>query len=101
MRKSSRFVTRVISGQTLLLPLFGGDEGRCLYQLSETAAFLWEQMQGAFTEASLAARLLEAFDATAEQAHRDVRALVGDLRQLGALEDAAQSERDETAMRAR
>ena len=86
MRRSSRFVARTISDQTILLPLLPGEEGKWLYEFNESAAYLWDQMTGNFTEAELVVKLTSRFAIDSEAGTEDVRAVLTDLKNLGAIE---------------
>lgn len=58
-----------------------------VYTLNDSAAWLWEQLQGtAFSQATVVDLLCEEYDVTAEQAHIDAQILIQDFEQQGLLE---------------
>ena len=55
-----------------------------LISLNDTAAYLWQQVEGKeFTEEHLTRLLLEAYEVSEEKARTDVAALVSSWRQAG------------------
>ncbi|MDE2491332.1 MAG: PqqD family protein [Elusimicrobia bacterium] len=58
------------------------------FSLNETAALIWEELDGGATRAKAAARLCAEFDADEERAARDVDELVAALLREGVLEPA-------------
>ena len=59
-----------------------------MVSMNETAAFLWEKVQGKdFDEAMLCGMLLDEYDVTEEVARRDVAALVAAWKDAGLIEE--------------
>ena len=73
----------VIMGEGLGVINFGK-----LLALNETAAWLWEQAQemGDFTVETLADRLCEEYDVTADEARQDVADIIAEWQQVEVIE---------------
>ncbi|MBQ3073356.1 MAG: PqqD family protein [Ruminococcus sp.] len=86
MKVSDGFILREIAGETIAIP--SGDAARelsGLVALNETGKFLFELLQKDTTEAKLVETLLEEYDATPEDAQRDVADFLDMLRGGGIL----------------
>ena len=79
MKLKEGFVLRQVCGENVITGEgLGAINFGKLLALNETAAWLWKEAdaQGDFTVDSLADKLCEEYDVTAEQARQDVTAIV-------------------------
>ena len=79
MKLKEGFVLRQVCGENVITGEgLGAINFGKLLALNETAAWLWKEAdaQGEFTVNSLADKLCEEYDVTAEQARQDVAAIV-------------------------
>ena len=79
MKLKEGFVLRQVCGENVITGEgLGAINFGKLLALNETAAWLWKEAeaQGEFTVNSLADKLCEEYDVTAEQARQDVEAIV-------------------------
>jgi hypothetical protein len=79
MKLKEGFVLRQVCGENVITGEgLGAINFGKLLALNETAAWLWKEAeaQGEFTVNSLADKLCEEYEVTAEQAHQDVDAIV-------------------------
>lgn len=72
---TQNFVATDVDGEVLIVDLDGGE----LFSLSGTARAVWEAIDGARDEASIAALLAERYDGEAATIAADVSALVEQL----------------------
>lgn len=81
--KNSSVVTRKVAGETILVPISRsiGNEP-CLYTLDDTAAFLWERLDGERTGRDLARELTTSYEVAKEQAETDVQAFLEQLKSV-------------------
>lgn len=86
MKKSGDFVARKVGHNILLVPLRPGEEGLWVYELSETAAFLWNCLDTCETEADLAKNLQENFVVDEQESFAGVKEFLDDLKQVGAVQ---------------
>lgn len=88
--RSPRIVSRRVAGDHLLVPLASrGVEIDSIFNLNETATFLWEGLDGVATVRDLAARVAQAFDVRVDDAARDAEAFYARLLGVGAIVRAA------------
>jgi hypothetical protein len=89
MRIKKGFVLRQVCGENVIVGegLGAIDFGRLL-SLNESAAWLWQQAQqmGDFTVESLADKLCDEYDVSAEQARKDVADIIASWQELDVLE---------------
>lgn len=89
MRLKEGFVLRDVCGETVIAGegLGAVDFGKLLV-LNKTAAWLWQQAyeMGDFSIESLASRLCEEYDVTADVAAADVADIVGKWREMDVVE---------------
>ena len=85
--KHPNMVFRDIGGETILVPIRRSTANlESIFTLNETAARIWELMDGSHTLADIGDILVEEYDVTHQQAQDDILALVADLEQIEALE---------------
>jgi hypothetical protein len=85
-RHDPAIVARVIGGQAILVPVrknMGDMEN--IYTLNETAARLWELIDGQRTLGEVHAQIVAEFNVDPQQAERDIIGIVGELQKLGTL----------------
>ncbi|MBQ4425746.1 MAG: PqqD family protein [Lachnospiraceae bacterium] len=58
-----------------------------IFRSNETAAFIVDQLKNETTEDEIVKAILAEYDATEDQARRDVRMVLGKLREISALEE--------------
>lgn len=89
MRIKKGFVLRQVCGENVIVGegLGAIDFGRLL-SLNESAAWLWQhaQQMGDFTVESLADKLCDEYDVSAEQARKDVADIIASWQELDVLE---------------
>jgi hypothetical protein len=95
LRKSTELVTRKIGNKTLLIQMgrYEGEQKSFLFELNETAEFLWENFGQAAVNSdedqvigSLSAKLAEEFDIEPTQAETDVRDFVNEMKRVRAIQ---------------
>ena len=86
VRKNKGIVTRVMEGETILLPIYKtSDEINCIYTLNKVASRVWELIDGKRTLAELKEKLLKEFDATPAEIDREMKKLLEDLKKIKAI----------------
>ena len=89
MKIKKGFVLREVCGEHVIVGegLGAINFGRLL-ALNETAAWLWKEAQamGDFTVETLAERLCENYEVSAEEARRDVEEIIGEWQKVEVLE---------------
>jgi hypothetical protein len=87
-RKKDDIVTRLIAGETLLVPIYGELANmEKIFSLDPVAAFIWEQLDGKKRLKDIRDGLLDAFDVEKEQAETDILEFVGELLEAGLIEN--------------
>lgn len=84
--KSRHVVERTIAGERLLIPLGNGKprlEG--LYNLNETAAYIWDLAVSGNTGRDISEQMAKIYSVTPEEAEKDVRHTMNGLLAAGAL----------------
>lgn len=82
--KSPDVVSRTIAGECLLVPIrASAADLSSIYSLNALGAFIWEHVDGRRTVEDIIACVLQEYDASREEAERDVIAYLTDLRQVG------------------
>ncbi|MBL7114618.1 MAG: PqqD family protein [Kiritimatiellae bacterium] len=72
LKKSSNIITRNIAGETLLVPISGNlADMKSLFSLNEVGEFIWSQLDQFITEDEIAQRVVNAFNASEEEAKKD------------------------------
>lgn len=86
-RRDPNVVTRLIAGETLLVPIRQrlADLQR-LYVLEDTARFIWEALDGRRTVEEIATELTEEFEVEYSRALQDVRRFCEELLAAGLIE---------------
>lgn len=82
-KKSDAIVFRKIGDEYLLVPIRqGGGDLESLYTLNETAARIWDLLDGRVKGREIRDKITEEFDVTPEEAEKD---LVHHLRELASI----------------
>ena len=82
-KKRDAIVFRKIGDEYVLVPIRqGGGDLESLYTLNETAARIWELLDGTVKGTEIRDKITEEFDVTPEQAEKD---LVHHLRELASI----------------
>lgn len=78
------FVTRTIAGETILVPVRGrmGDLD-AIFNLNETASFIWNLIDGRTTFGDIVAAVSSEFDVEPETADADARQFIAALEEAG------------------
>jgi hypothetical protein len=85
-RHSEEVASRKIADEVLLVPIrTSANQKLGVYTLNETAAWLWEMMDGSVTCAQLVDAMTERFEVEPGQAEKDVEVLCQDLLSFGAI----------------
>ena len=88
--QSDSVVSRVIAGETLIVPVRGGvGDLASIYSLNELGSFLWQQLQPAKTCEELVSLVLDEYDVTAEMAEQDVRTFLARIQDAGLVREMA------------
>lgn len=93
-QRRSGIIARQVAGSTVLVALgTRTDNMRTraaeLYTLNKTGMIIWDLLGTPQTEAALASRLAETFRIGGDQARADVQAFLGELVEIGAVEQRA------------
>ncbi len=84
--KSEAIISRNIAGEAVLVPLRrNAAELDNIYALNETAALVWEALDGRNTLRHALGRLVAEFEVEEPQAEEDLLSLVAHLESLGAV----------------
>ena len=85
-RHSEEVASRKILGEILLVPIRTSSKQKLgVYTLNETAAWLWEKMDGSVSCAQLVDAMTGRFEVESGQAQKDVEVLCQDLLSFGAI----------------
>lgn len=88
MKLKKEFVTQEFHGQQLMVAV--GAEARRFHGLTranETAAFIVDRLKNETSEAGIVAAMLEEYEVDEVTALADVRRIVNQLREIGAIEE--------------
>lgn len=89
-RQSSRMVSRMVSGEHILVPLASrGADIDSIFNLNPTGTFIWERIDGVKTVAEIAALVAAEFLVSAAQAATDCEEFFAQLREVQAIEIVA------------
>lgn len=85
--RSSAVVSRVVGGETLIVPIRGkvGDLAS-IYTFNETGSLIWQSLESPQTLADLIDTVEREFEVNQEQAQQDVRDFVNDMLSVGLLD---------------
>ena len=87
MKLKPDYILRDIAGEYIVVPVCEeADKVKGIISLSESGAFLWEQLQNEQTEDSLVEALLNEYAIDPDTARSDVRAFLSSVQTIGCLE---------------
>ncbi len=85
--RNEQFISRRIADEFLLIPVANQLNGdNWLFVLNEVGARIWELIDRDRSVHQIGQRLLEEFDTSPEQLEEDLLRLLGQLKELGAIE---------------
>ena len=82
--RQGEYVSRTIAGETILVPVRGrvGDLDS-IFNLNETASFIWNRIDGQATFDEIVAQVCSEFDVSTEAAEADARQFIAALQEAG------------------
>lgn len=87
--RNSGFVFRKIAGESILIPIRKQlNQVNSLYVLNETAAAIWDRIDGHSSMDDILNSLAREFEVSAEQLSQDASTLIHDLLSIEAIEAA-------------
>lgn len=87
--KNPDIVFRKIADEFILVPIKQkAADLRCIYTLNETAAFIWELLDGARAANDIKARVMEEFEVDPSQAEPDISEMFDQLESLSLIQKA-------------
>ena len=89
-RKSDSVVFRKIGDEFILVPIRQnvGDLDS-IYTLNETAALIWELIDGQRCVQDILDQLVAKFDVSAQEAEQDLLEILSELKEIGAIKETA------------
>ena len=93
--RSTSVVSRVIGGETLIVPVRGkvGDLAS-IYSFNETGSLIWQLLERPATFAQLVAAVASEYDVETELAEQDVKRFVAEMVAVGLVEQPKVAGRD-------
>lgn len=80
MKTNSDYVLREIAGEPILVPTgMASQKINGMIRLTETAAFIWKQIDNSTNLEDIVEKVLQEYDASEESASRDVRGFMYEL----------------------
>lgn len=88
--RSGSVVSRVIAGDTLIVPVRGGvGDLASIYSLNPVASTIWNALAQSCSEDQIIARVVEEFSADIQQVELDVRSFLAEMQSVGLIESVA------------
>ncbi|MBN3038788.1 MAG: PqqD family protein [Candidatus Omnitrophica bacterium] len=85
-KRNEDIVTRVIDGETILLPIYRtSNEINCIYTLNQAASRVWQLCDGKKTVAEMKKELKEEFEATTGEIDQKMQELFKDFKEIKAI----------------
>jgi hypothetical protein len=85
--RSNSVVSRVIAGETLIVPVRGGvGDLASIYSLNEVGSSIWNAIAQPCCEDQIIARIAEEFSAEVQQVAPDVKSFLADMQSAGLIE---------------
>lgn len=82
--QSQSVVSRVIAGETLVVPVRGGvGDLASIYSLNELGSFLWQQLNPPKTFNELVNSVVDEYEVSAKTAQNDIRAFLDKIKDAG------------------
>jgi Coenzyme PQQ synthesis protein D (PqqD) len=86
--RSESVVSRVIAGETLIIPVRKGvGDLASIYSLNEVASVIWQAVTGPRSVEEIVATLHKEFTAEPDQIERDVRAFLDEMSSAGLINE--------------
>ncbi len=86
--KNPDFVQRDVAGECILVPIRRKlSDPPCIYVLNETAAALWQRIDGVRTVQDIVANFCEEYAVAPDQVMKDFATLLDDLLSINALQE--------------
>ncbi len=93
MRTNNEYILRSVAGQELLIPTkSAAQQLNGMINLTESAAFIWKQVDSANDLSEIIRRLQEEYEVDEEVATRDVYGFLGELYMRGMIFDVPELE---------
>jgi hypothetical protein len=90
--QSDSVVSRVIAGETLIVPVRGGvGDLASIYSLNELGSFLWQLLNPPKTFNELVTIVVDEYEVSTETAQCDIRNFFGKIKDAGLIKEAAVS----------
>jgi hypothetical protein len=87
-QKQENLVTRKIAGETLVVPISGDLANmQRIFTLDSVSESIWRQIDGKQDLEKICDRLLSTFDVEKEEAERDLKAFIAELREAGLIHE--------------
>lgn len=91
MKATDEVILREVAGEHILIPVGAtAHKVHGIINLSESGCLLWNKLQSECTEEQLIDTILAEYDIDRETAATDVRAFLGQLREVGILHEAGE-----------
>ena len=88
MQASKDYLMRNIAGETILIPSgAAAQKFNGLVTVNAIGSFIWDALQAPITIDELVGRITEEYEVDAATARADAEEFLGELRQIGALEE--------------
>ncbi len=89
-QKDSSFISRRIADEVILVPISQKlGEVECIYTLNETAAHIWELIDGQRSLRALRDSMVEAFQVQDSEAQENLIMLIEQLKEVGAIQEVS------------
>lgn len=89
--KDSDFVTRCITGETIIVPVRAGvGDLDSIYTVNEVGTRIWELIDGRTPVSRIVEAITNEYEITPEEAEKDIVEFLGSLEAAGLIQPAAQ-----------
>ncbi len=86
--KNPDYVQRDVAGECILVPIRRSlAESNSIYVLNQTAAVLWNHLDGTRSIRAITDQFIQEYDVTEDQLRRDVETLLADLLSIQAIHE--------------
>ena len=86
--QSQSVVSRVIAGETLIVPVRGGvGDLASIYSLNELGSFLWQQLNPPKTFNELVNSVVDEYNVSKETAQGDIRVFLDKIKDVGLIDE--------------
>jgi hypothetical protein len=88
--QSQSVVSRVIAGETLIVPVRGGvGDLASIYSLNDLGSFLWQQLNPPKTFSELVNSVVNEYEVSSETAQNDIRVFLDKIKDAGLIAEMA------------